>query len=43
MKIRVEFENGNFILDKFSDKEDFNRWVETAIADFGKIIYIEIL
>lgn len=43
MKITVEFANGTAITDKFSDREDFNCWVKSAIADFGNIVYIQIL
>lgn len=43
LKATVEFANGTAITDKFSDKDDFNLWVKNAIADFGNIVYIEIL
>ena len=42
-KATVEFSNGTAITDKFSDKDDFNLWARNAIADFGNIIYIQIL
>ena len=43
MKFMVEFANGTAITDKFTDKEDFNLWIENAIADFGDVVYIKIL
>ena len=43
MEFTVEFENGTAITDDFSDRDDFNNWVRTAIADFGNITYIKIL
>lgn len=43
MEFTVEFENGTAITDKFSDKNDFNNWAKTAMADFGSITYIKIL
>ena len=42
-KAHVEFKNGCSIEDKFTDKADFNSWVKNAIADFGDVVYIEIL
>jgi len=43
IKVTVEFANGTAITDSFSDKENFNQWVKDAIADFGMVVYIEIL
>lgn len=42
-KAHVEFKNGCYIEDNFYTKADFNLWVKNAIADFGDVVYIEIL
>lgn len=42
-KTHVEFKNGCSIEDNFYSKADFNLWVKNAIADFGDVVYIEIL
>lgn len=42
-KAHIEFKNGCSIEDNFYNKADFNLWVKNAIADFGDVVYIEIL
>lgn len=42
MRFTVEFSNGTSITDQFISPDDFNIWVESAIKDFGPIVYIKI-
>lgn len=38
----VDFENGTSITDDFNGMDEFNNWVNVAIADFGKVIFIKL-